>query len=72
MATSKSRREKQRHNRRMKRYLEEHGRLPEGEDFIKPKPREEYISYYNHERYSDPVACAAINSVVRERRRTHV
>ena len=33
------------------------------------QPREEYISYYNHERYSDPVACAAINSVVRQRRR---
>ena len=67
MATSK--RERQKHNRRMKAYLQKHGQLPEGESFIRAKPREEYIGYFNHERYSDPVACSAINAVVRERRR---
>ena len=37
----------------------------------KYQPKEQYVSYYNHERYSDPVAAAAINAVVRERRRAH-
>ena len=37
----------------------------------KHQPQEQYVSYYNHERYSDPVAAAAINAVVRERRRAH-
>ena len=30
---------------------------------------EQYVSFYNSERYSDPTAAIAINSVVYERRR---
>ena len=32
------------------------------------KGNDEYISYYNHERYYDPTAGAALNNIMREER----
>ncbi len=63
---------RKRANRRKKRQAEHQARMTEKEQKRRSyRPREEYIGYFNHERYSDPVACSAINAVVRERRRAH-